>query len=273
MFSDPAYRALHLKRTRYFIPWNAIRNPQALSSADAFVAAARAAHVRVLMHISTDTYTHRKAKLPSVSSYKKDVGALIRRYRPLGVTEWGVWNEENHVSEPTYRSPRRAAQFYVAMRQICHRCTIVALDVLDTHDAPGYIKRFYRALSRTDRARASLVGIHNYSSVNRRHSSGTQAVIDAVRAQNHRATFWFTETGGLVDLAPNWSCSTNRAASRTKYMFSLAKRFRRYVKRLYIYSWTGTGCGGGFDAGLVGPDGKPRAAYGVVKRSLSSFTR
>ena len=273
MFGDPAYQALHLKRTRYFVPWNAISDPKALASADAFMGAARAHHVKVLMHISTDTYTHGKAKLPSVAAYKKDVSSLIKRYKPLGVTEWGVWNEENHVSEPTHNNPTRAAQFFVAMRQICHGCTIVALDVLDTHDAPGYVKRFYRALSPADRARATLVGIHNYSSVNRRHSSGTQAVIDTVRAQNHRATFWFTETGGLVDLAPNWSCSTSRAASRTAYMFSLAKKFRRYVKRLYIYSWTGTGCTGGFDAGLVDQNGTPRPAYAVVKRSLSSFTR
>jgi hypothetical protein len=273
MFDDPAYQALHMKRTRYFVPWNAVSHPAALQSAVDFATAARAHHVKVLMHISTDNYTHRRAKLPSVAAYKRDVGRLIRKLKPLGVKEWGVWNEANHKSEPTWNNPRRAAQFYAAMRQICHGCTIVALDLLDSRDAPRYAKRFYRALSRANRARAKLVGIHNYADVNRRRSSGTQGVIDAVRSQNRRATFWFTETGGLVDLAPNWSCSTSRAASRTRYMFSLARHFRRSVKRLYIYSWRGTGCSGGFDAGLVDQHGKPRAAYSVVKSSLRSFTR
>jgi hypothetical protein len=272
MFSDPAYQALHLKRTRYFIPWNAITNADALRGADAFVAAANADHVKVLMHISTDTYTHGKAKLPSVAAYKKDVGKLIARYKPQGVTEWGVWNEANHVSEPTHNNPRRAAQFFTTMRSICHGCTIVALDVLDTHDSPGYARRFYAALSPANRARATFVGIHNYGDVNRRRTSGTQGVIDAVRAQNRHATFWLTETGGLVNLAPNFPCSTSRAAARTTYMFTLARHFKRAVKRLYIYSWTGQGCGG-FDAGLVDPNGKPRPAYAVVRRNLATFTR
>jgi hypothetical protein len=272
MFSSPAYQALHLKRTRYFVPWNAITNPGALASADAFVNAARAAHVKVLMHISTDTFTHGKAHLPSVSAYKKDVGALIRRYKPKGVTEWGTWNEENHVSEPTYRSPKRAAQYYEAMYRMCHGCTIVALDLLDARAAPSYVRSFYRALSPTYRRRAKLIGIHNYEDVNYKRTSGTRGVIDAVRKENHSAQFWLTETGGLVNLAPHFPCSTSRAASRTSYMFTLARHFRRYVKRLYIYSWDGGGCGS-FDAGLVGPDGQPRAAYNTVKRELSSFTR
>jgi hypothetical protein len=272
MFDDPAYQALHMKRTRYFVPWNAVRNPSALKSAKDFATAARAHHVKVLMHISTDTYTHGRAKLPSVRAYKKDVGALIRQLKPLGVTEWGVWNEENHASEPTDHNPRRAAQFYAAMRGMCHRCTIVALDLLDSRDAPRYVRSFYRALSRTNRAHATLVGIHNYEDVNYKRTSGTRRIIDAVRAQNRHAKFWFTETGGLVHLSPHFSCSTSRAASRTSYMFTLARRLKHYVKRLYIFSWRGGGCGG-FDAGLVGPNGKPRRAYTTVKSALRRFTR
>jgi hypothetical protein len=272
MFDAPAYKALHMKRTRYFVSWNAIRHRAALQSAVDFATAARAHHVKVLMHISTDNYTHGRAKLPSVAAYKRDVGRLIKKLKPLGVTEWGVWNEENHKSEPTWNNPRRAAQFYSAMRLMCRRCSIVALDLLDSTDAPRYARSFYRALGRSNRARATLVGIHNYKDVNYRRTGGTRGIIDAVRAQNRRATFWLTETGGLVHLSPHFSCSTRRAASRTSYMFTLARSLKHYVKRLYIFSWHGGGCGG-FDAGLVSPHGKPRAAYSVVKSSLRSFTR
>ena len=68
------------------------------------------------MHISTNNLTPGKAKLPTVAQYKRDVGALVKRYKPLGVTEWGTWNEANHTTQPTFRSARRAAQFYVAMK-------------------------------------------------------------------------------------------------------------------------------------------------------------
>jgi hypothetical protein len=223
------------------------------------------------MHISTDTYTHGVAKLPSVSSYKKNVASLIARYKQQGVKEWGVWNEENHVSEPTYKSPKRAAQFYVAMRQICHGCTIVALDILDSSDAPKYIKRFYKALPSSLRKKANLVGIHNYEDVNHVRTKGTKAVIKAVQAQTKRPQFWVTETGGLVNLSPNFPCSQSRAASRTKYMLKLAKKFKSNVKRYYIFSWGGSDCQG-FDAGLVNANGTPRPALQALAQALPGFT-
>jgi hypothetical protein len=273
MFDSPVYQALHMKRTRYFIPWNAATDPQALGPALQFVTAARAHGVKVLMHISTDTFTHGVAALPSVAAYTKNVKALIKLFKPLGVKEWGVWNEENHVSEPTYRSPKRAAQFFVAMRKICTGCTIVALDLLDAKSATGYIKSFYKALTPSDRAKAKLVGIHNYEDVNHKRTSGTQGVITAVRAQNPRAQFWVTETGGIVSLPPKFPCDEARAAKSTAYMFTLAKKFSRYVKRLYYYSWSTASNCGGFDAGLTRANGAPRPAYATFAQALPGFTR
>ena len=95
MFASPSYKALDLKRTRYFIKWNAIRDPALLAQADAFVEAARADDVDVLMHISTDNFTPGQGTLPSRTRYRRDVGALVARYYVKGVREWGVWNEAN----------------------------------------------------------------------------------------------------------------------------------------------------------------------------------
>ena len=176
-FAAPAFRALHVKKARYFIRWDAAKVPSALAAADDYVRAANAAHVRVLLHISTNNFAHGRAKLPSTSSYRKWVGRLVRHYKKLGVHEFGVWNEENHVSQPTYKNARRAAGFYRVMRQVCHHCTIVALDVLDQRGVQGYISRWFRALPRSYRHRKIYVGIHNYSDTNRRRSRGTSAII------------------------------------------------------------------------------------------------
>src|SRR5947207_2928745 len=108
-FSAPAFRALHVKKARYFIRWDAAKVPSALAAGDDYVREARAAGVRVLMHISTNNFAHGRAKLPSTRSYRKWVGRLVRHYKAMGVREFGVWNEENHVSQPTYKNPRRAA--------------------------------------------------------------------------------------------------------------------------------------------------------------------
>jgi hypothetical protein len=85
------------------------------------------------------------------------------------------------------------------MRRICRGCTIVALDVLDQRGVARYIRRWYRALSRSLRSRARLVGIHNYSDTNRLRSRGTRSIIRTVKRYSRHARFWMTETGGVVN--------------------------------------------------------------------------
>ncbi len=285
MFADSNYQSLNLKLTRYFIEWNASSQPAELQKADAFVLAARAHRVKVLMHISTDNINVGKPRLPSVAAYRKSVGALIKRYKKLGVSDWGAWNEANHKSQPTAKSPRRAAQFFGEMRRLCKGCNIVALDILDQAGAQKYIASFFKAAG-TNAARVKFVGIHNYSEVNRkltekrgaasiRKYPGTKRIIAAVAKANKRAKFWYTETGGVAALGSGFPCDNARAANRTQYMFTLAKRFDRHIDRLYSYNWAPTpDCDSArFDAGLVNPDGSPRPAFAVFKKNMRSFKR
>lgn len=271
-FAAPAFRALHVKKARYFIRWDAAKVPSAMAAADDYVRAANAAGVHVLLHISTNNFGHKKAKLPSTRSYRTWVGKLVRHYKALGVREFGVWNEENHVSQPTYKSASRAAAFYRVMRSLCKGCTIVALDVLDQRGVQGYISRWFRALPSSYRQRRIYVGIHNYSDTNRRRSSGTSAIIRATRRYNRHAKFWLTETGGVVKFGGAWPCSESRAANRIAYMFKLARKFRANITRLYAFSWTGNNCQG-FDAGLVRANGTIRPGYRTFKSQARHFTR
>jgi hypothetical protein len=278
MFSQPAFQRAKFERVRYFIAWNAIDDPAAVARADTFIKTARANGFSVLLHISTDDYTIKQATLPSVAQYHSKVGALVRRYRALGVREFGTWNEANHASQPTYRSPTRAAAFFREMYRLvkpsCPSCAVVALDVLDQTGVERYEKAFFAALSPTYRKRATLVGIHNYGDVNRKRTTFTRNIIHLAHRYNKATKFWFTETGGLVNFGKNFPCSTARAASRLNTMFSLARTYRTAgVQRLYIYSWSGPGCSARFDAGLVGPDGTPRAGYDTVRRQLVNYER
>jgi hypothetical protein len=284
MFANANYRALNLKITRYFIEWNAITDKEELDKADKFVAAARASGVKVLMHISTADIKSGTPKLPSVANYRKRVKALITRYKPMGVTDWGAWNEANHKTQPTSKSPAAAAKFFIQLRKLCTGCTIVALDVLDQRGVESYITRFFKAAGKAESARVRVVGIHNYSEVNRRiglkakYSNtypGTLRIIKAVQKSNKKAKFWYTETGGLTKQGSAFPCSDSRAANRTQYMFTLAKRYQKYIQRLYTYNWTpSTVCDESeFDGGLVNIDGTLRPAYNVFKSNLRSFRR
>jgi hypothetical protein len=278
MFDNPLFTAAKFKRVRYFIPWNAMDKADQRAAAEAYVRRARAAKVSVFLHISTDDLRIKKGKLPSVSAYRSKVGRLVRNFRKLGVKEFGVWNEANHASQPTYRSPKRAASYFKVMYRLvkprCKSCTIVALDVLDQTGVERYMRSWYRAVGSTYRRRATVVGIHNYGDVNRKRTKFTRNIIRQSRKYNKRTKFWFTETGGLVNFGKNFPCSESRAASRLKGMFSLAKRYRKSgVQRLYIYNFTGAGCQARFDAGLTNPDGSARKGYRVVRSALKNFLR
>jgi hypothetical protein len=274
MFSHPDFQKLKIKRVRYFIPWHAMTQPHEVQRADEFVNAAKAARASVFMHISSDNLTRRKARLPSKRRYRRLVTQLVRHYRAMGVREWGSRNEANHDSQATWKSPSRAAWEFKIVRGACRGCTVVGLDLLDQRGVARYVKRYFRALgSRRWRRRVSVVGIHNYSDVNRRRTTGTRTVIRAVRRYNRRAKFWLTETGGLVALSTSWPYSTRRAASRLNYMFRITRKYRRHIKRLYIYNWTGAPRGFRFDAGLVNPDGSRRPGYRVVARQIKKFRR
>ena len=273
MFTNTDFLRLKVKKARYFVRWDAMRHADARAQVDAWVATARAAHVRPLIHVSTNNLAPKKAKLPASSTYRRDVGSLVRHLKRLGVRDFGTWNEANHKSQPTYRSASRAASYYRLMRSACgSKCTVVALDVLDQRGVEGYIGRFFSALPRGYRSRKLVIGIHNYSDTNRLRSSGTSAIIRTVRHYDSHARFWLTETGGVVNFGRSFPCSTRRAASRTRYMFSLAKKYDRYVERLYSYNFFGANCRG-FDAGLVAANGTRRPAYSVFRDRLKSFTR
>ena len=279
MFDTPAFSALRTKKVRYFIKWDTIDRPAELALADAYVARARAKGQQVLMHISSNNLARKKAKLPSVKTYRSKVGALVRRYKPQGVKTWGAMNEANHDSQPTWNNPKRAAQFFLELRKLCKGCTIVALDVLDQRGSDRYIKRFYTALG-SRRSLARIVGVHNYSDTNRRRDRGTRLILKTVKRYNRRAQFWLTETGGVVKFGTSFKCNPaspaaaeRKAAGSLTYMFKLTKRFRRDIKRLYIYNFTGDDCIGRFDAGLVRRDGTPRPGYAIVKKQLRNYKK
>src|SRR3954449_11025462 len=212
MFDQPAFQRAKFERVRYFVPWNIMDNPGQVTAATLFVRRARADHFQVLLHVSTDNYTIKKAKLPSVNAYRSKVGRLVKYFRGLGVREFGAWNEANHASQPTYRSPTRAADFFREMYRMvkvpCPSCGVVALDVLDQTGVERYMKTFFAHLSPTYRRRATIVGIHNYGDVNRQRTAFTRNIIHMAHRSSPHARFWFTETGGLVNFGRSFPCNT-----------------------------------------------------------------
>ena len=291
MFSDPAFQRAKIRRTRYFVPANVMEDDAQRLRARAFVKAARANRVSVLIHISTADLRSKVGRRVSTTEYRRDVERIVAYFRALGVRDFGAWNEVNHKSQETWDSPGHAVSYFKSMYRAvkqghgrpkaCRSCAVVGLDVLDQEGVTRYIRSFYRRLSSTWRRRLTIVGIHNYSDVNRNRSRGTGAIIKSVhRYRRSGVKFWFTETGALASFGGSFPYDERRQAARIRNMFTYASRFRRSgVDRVYSYNWfgieTSAACGRTcrFDAGLVDPDGTPRPVYATWRSRLSSYSR
>ena len=284
MFDSPYFQQLKIKRTRYFVPSDVMQDAAERAKARAFVEAARRARVSTLLHISTTDLREKRGRVVSASSYRRNVGRIVAYFRRLGVRDFGAWNEVNHKTQETWNRVGNAVSYYKSMYQAvkrrCRTCAVVGLDLLDQAGVDRYIRSFYARLSRTWRTRLKVVGIHNYSDVNRNRSRGTAKIINTVRRYNRRAKFWFTETGALASFGRSFRYSESRQASRIRNMFTYASRYRsRGVERVYSYNFfgieTGPGCGGTcrFDAGLVNPDGTPRPVFDVLRSRIASYSR
>ena len=273
MFRSPAWQDLRLKRVRYLVPWDWARTGQ-VPEVLAFMAAARAHRQDVLVTFTAHRgcfvgrrYSRSRAcRAPGARAYR----AAFRRFdnRFPWVRTYSAWNEVNHISQPTFRSPRLAVRYYRVLRRESRRrrFRVMAADVLDTSNMRRYVKSFLRQAPGHPR----LWGLHNYQDVNHLTSADTRTLLRIVPGE-----VWLTETNGVVKVgnSPHFGYSPARAARRTGWMFRLAGRYdsrrrglRSRITRLFVYQWFGAPRDASFDAGLVDLGGTPRAAYYVVKR-------
>jgi len=271
MFDQANWQKLKLKRVRYIVSWDYVKQAFEHAEVSTFMNAAHAHKQEVLVEFNAHRgcfngkrYSKKKVcKAPSTKAYKKAVKGFRREF-PYTKT-FAPWNEVNHVSQPTYRKPKLAATYYKAMKSVCKKCTVMAADVLDSSNVASYLRKFQKATKHKGR----IWGLHNYKDVNRHQSKGIRHVASVTKGQ-----IWLTETGGFVQFkgSGGFKYSLKRAAKATKYMFSLAKKNKR-VKRIYVYRWFGEKRSARFDAGLVGPTGASRPGLKQFRKSIKGLPR
>jgi hypothetical protein len=232
MFQDARFQKLHLQLTRLAMPWDWYRDASYVTFLDRWVSAADTAHVRPLIAFNRNW---RKGG----DRYRVPQGLLRKsfqlfRARYPQITDFSAWNEANHTSQPTARSPKLAATYYKTLVAACRKCTIVAADVLDTNDMPAWIATFKRYAPK-----ARLWGLHSYKDPNDGTTVHMRAFLKAVKGD-----VWLTETGGIKRLKPapgsrgNGRTNSLRGqATAVKRVYALARSNRR-IKRIYFYQWT-----------------------------------
>jgi hypothetical protein len=281
VFDNSAWQSAKLKRIRYMVPWDWQKHDYQVSSDAYWLGRAQAAKQDVLVAFTAPRgcYTNgkyakrRKAcKAPSASAYRKQFRAFDAKYP--WVKTYSAWNEINHVSQPTYKSPKKAAQYYNTLRSDCRKrkCKVMAADLLDTSNMLSYLRKFKRYAKGSPK----LWGLHNYQDVNRFTSADTLSLL-----RNVRGEVWLTETGGFAGFGRHFKYSLKRQTKATKWMFKLADRYdnrrngaKAKLTRLYVYSWFGlprtkaNKKANPFDAGLVYASGKTRPVYKTFKAKV-----
>jgi hypothetical protein len=274
MFDSAAWQSLKLKRVRYLVPWDYAKHADQRAAFDQYMLRARAARQDVLVtftarrgcYLPSGRYsTARVCRAPSASAYRNAFGMFDAKFP--WVKTYSAWNEINHKSQPTFKSPRAAATYYNVLRKLARKgkFRVMAADMLDTPNMSRYLASFRRYANGSPK----LWGLHNYGDVNRRRTTFTKAMLRSVPGE-----VWLTETGGIVKLLPSFKHSESRAAARTKDMFRLADTYdtrrrgmRSKITRLFVYSYYGAELSARFDAGLVNPDGSPRQALSVFSKN------
>nr|MBA3746759.1 hypothetical protein [Solirubrobacterales bacterium] len=115
MFTAEAFGELDIKYARLVVAYDATRVDFERAIVDQWLGAARAAGVEPFI-----TFHHSRVKpkrLPSVAEFRRDFRAFRKRYPQVKV--YAPWNEVNHVSQPTSKSPKRAAEYYNVVVKDC----------------------------------------------------------------------------------------------------------------------------------------------------------
>ena len=273
MFDSPSWQSLKLKRVRYLVPWDYAKYRGQRDEVNYYMARALQSKQDVLVSFTArrgcyigNRYSKKKAcRAPSTSAYKKAFLAFDKAFP--WVKTYSAWNEINHKSQPTFKSPKKAAQYYNVLRKYTRskKIRVMAADMLDTGNLGRYLSTFKRHMKGSPK----LWGLHNYGDVNRRRSSFTKQMLRSVPGE-----LWLTETGGIVKLLPSFKSSPSRAKARTTDMFKLVNQYdtkrrgmRSKITRLFVYTWFGEERSARFDAGLVNPDGSPRPAFSVFRKN------
>jgi hypothetical protein len=270
-FTNPLYAPLKMKEARYIAPYDVMGNAQERADLDAWIKAARGAHQKILISFEHSYAGAKAKKMPSISAYTKELKKFKKAYP--SVKEISPCNEVNrkifpvgdgtYQGQPTYKSPKRVAQYYMAARKVFKgsKYTIVGVDLLDQQSVKSTV-RYLKSFLRYAHPRPKVIGLHNYSDTNRFSSSRTRQILAAFSGK-----VWLTETGGIVKLGSSFPYSLSRASKALGCMFTLAKSNKR-IQRLYVYQFNPAADpqNARFDAGLINPDQSKRPGYTVVQK-------
>jgi hypothetical protein len=259
MWQDPRFQKLGIRQVRLLMAYDSVLKGD-FSRYDAWMRAAQARGADVLLTINH--HSTRPSRLPSLSQYRRVVRLLRARYP--WVKTMSAWNEANHKSQPTYRHPKRAAQYYNVMRKECRGCRVVAADVLDSKHMLPWVAKFKRYAKNP-----RIWGLHSYVDAN--HFRPLNATSARLLLRRVKGEVWLTESGGIVRFRSSFrggKRGERRAAAAVKRTFAIARTSSR-IKRVYLYHWDADKKFVTWDSAFVAANGRARPSLDVLRKEIN----
>lgn len=259
MFEDSRFEDLGIKDARLTVAWDALNYEWQVREIDTWMKAARRDGVQPLLSFGPSR-TQRMV-VPTPERLKYEFRQFRKRY-PWAKT-WATWNEANHCGSRMCNRPKTVAAYYRKMRQECRTCTLLAAELLDMPNMLTWTRRFKHYAKVEPR----YWGLHNYVEANRFHATSLKKLLRRVKGQ-----VWLTEVGGIVKRRTNKRFTVKRipeseahAYRVTQYIFDDVVPLSRRITRVYLYHWNASTTRDSWDSALIGPSGKRRRAFDVLK--------
>jgi len=232
---------------------------------------ARKVHGKCVRHVKKRKGFSQTRVLPSPAAYLAAFKAFRKRFP--WVKNFVTWDETNFFGEATYDKEALVASYYREMRKACSSCKILAAEFLDvdkTRAVPlvQWAKIFIKDLG----YQPEYWGLNDYEDANHLVSTSTRQLLGAVTGK-----IWLAETGGIVNRphtsnkAAGFTQNAAHAAKVDTYILKTIGSLSPRIQRIYLYEWDAKTKHDSWDTALISYNGKPRAGYSVLARTLFSW--
>jgi hypothetical protein len=285
MFTDPRFLALKIKNVRYDMAWDALTVPYQQAAATAWMDAAKADGLSVLVTIDhSDRIVIKKVKvhgkikreivhesrvMPTTAQYIKAFKAFRKQFP--WVTQFVTWDETNCYCEVSFNHEGKIASYYRALRAACRQCTILAAEFLDSggrYSVP--MNKWVHTLDKDIGYQPTYWGLNNYVDANYLVARSTKQLLSLVRGK-----VWLAETGGIVGRAgvkhSGFPQNAKHAAKVDSFILHTLVGLSPRIQRVYLYEWAAKTNHDSWDSALISYNGIPRPGYDVLANTLSSW--
>jgi hypothetical protein len=237
MFHQANWKNLKLKRVRYIVSWDYAKSNVEHAEVTGFMDQARTAKQEVLVEFNAHRGCFINNKYKKIKACKapsaKAYKTAVKGFR-AEFPYAKTFAAWNEVNHVSQPTFRKPKLAATYYKAMKSVCKGCTVMAADVLDSSD-VASYLRKFQRATKGKGRIWGLHNYKDVNRHQSKGIRT-------------------------------------KATKYMFQLAKTFKR-VKRIYVYRWFGEKRSARFDAGLVGPNGGSRPGLKQFKKSIKGLPR